>query len=266
MLLFSAVLQCSLASLLLKCYLWSHFVSHKVILFLTPIEIKRLSSLSLWTTCTLWASVWKAFTVLFFLYNKLKPIHFCIRDTACQICLIWWKGQADPQWVAHVSLSDTLLAVNSIMLWLLIYITLLLVLDGQITERTNIMCCVSFSRWVFIYEKGYQSTDTAVSSVFTKMKGVGYTNVSGRETVWDVADYVFPSQVSVWSPGWFIQQLPVPDFFNCTRVSFKPGLSQEALFGQSLRIGSQHLHFMNQAVTLMKISLIQTANVKTIYS
>uniref|UniRef100_A0A8C6Q6P5 P2X purinoceptor n=1 Tax=Nothobranchius furzeri TaxID=105023 RepID=A0A8C6Q6P5_NOTFU len=50
--------------------------------------------------------------------------------------------------------------------------------------------------WVFIYEKGYQSTDTAVSSVFTKMKGVGYTNVSGRETVWDVADYVFPSQVS----------------------------------------------------------------------
>ncbi|XP_017268165.1 P2X purinoceptor 1 isoform X1 [Kryptolebias marmoratus] len=48
--------------------------------------------------------------------------------------------------------------------------------------------------WVFIYEKGYQSTDTAVGSVFTKMKGVGYTNVSGRETIWDVADYVFPSQ------------------------------------------------------------------------
>ncbi|XP_037543513.1 P2X purinoceptor 1 isoform X2 [Nematolebias whitei] len=48
--------------------------------------------------------------------------------------------------------------------------------------------------WVFIYEKGYQSSDTAVSSVFTKMKGVGYTNVSGRETIWDVADYVFPPQ------------------------------------------------------------------------
>uniref|UniRef100_A0A8C5DJN3 P2X purinoceptor n=1 Tax=Gouania willdenowi TaxID=441366 RepID=A0A8C5DJN3_GOUWI len=50
--------------------------------------------------------------------------------------------------------------------------------------------------WVFIYEKGYQSTDTAVSSVFTKMKGVGYTNVSGTERVWDVADYVFPPQVN----------------------------------------------------------------------
>lgn len=50
-------------------------------------------------------------------------------------------------------------------------------------------------RWVFIYEKGYQSTDTAVSSVFSKMKGVGYTNVNGTERIWDVADYVFPSQV-----------------------------------------------------------------------
>eukprot|EP00066_Takifugu_rubripes_P027045 XP_011616311.1 PREDICTED: P2X purinoceptor 1 isoform X3 [Takifugu rubripes] len=48
--------------------------------------------------------------------------------------------------------------------------------------------------WVFIYEKGYQSTDMAVSSVFSKMKGVGYTNVNGTERVWDVADYVFPSQ------------------------------------------------------------------------
>ncbi|XP_074527848.1 P2X purinoceptor 1 isoform X4 [Halichoeres trimaculatus] len=48
--------------------------------------------------------------------------------------------------------------------------------------------------WVFIYEKGYQSTDIAVSSVFTKMKGVGYTNEKGKERVWDVADYVFPPQ------------------------------------------------------------------------
>ncbi|XP_061819112.1 P2X purinoceptor 1 isoform X1 [Nerophis lumbriciformis] len=48
--------------------------------------------------------------------------------------------------------------------------------------------------WEFIYEKGYQSTDTGVSSVYTKMKGVGYTNVSGVQRVWDVADYVFPSQ------------------------------------------------------------------------
>ncbi|XP_038565485.1 P2X purinoceptor 1-like isoform X1 [Micropterus salmoides] len=48
--------------------------------------------------------------------------------------------------------------------------------------------------WVFIYEKGYQTSDTAVSSVFGKMSGVSYTNASGNEMVWDVADYVFPSQ------------------------------------------------------------------------
>ncbi|KPP67605.1 P2X purinoceptor 1-like [Scleropages formosus] len=48
--------------------------------------------------------------------------------------------------------------------------------------------------WVFLYEKGYQSTGSAVSSVLTKMKGVGFTRVNGTERVWDVADYVFPEQ------------------------------------------------------------------------
>ncbi|XP_026183715.1 P2X purinoceptor 1 isoform X2 [Mastacembelus armatus] len=48
--------------------------------------------------------------------------------------------------------------------------------------------------WVFIYENGYQSTDTAISSVYTKMKGVGYTKINGTESVWDVSDYVFPPQ------------------------------------------------------------------------
>ena len=47
-----------------------------------------------------------------------------------------------------------------------------------------------------MYEKGYQISDTAISSVFTKMKGVGYTKENGTERVWDVSDYVFPGQVS----------------------------------------------------------------------
>lgn len=59
------------------------------------------------------------------------------------------------------------------------------------------MFCFSPS-WVFIYEKGYQIEDTAIGSVLTKMKGVGYTTVAGQERVWDVADYVFPEQVCVW--------------------------------------------------------------------
>ncbi|XP_037126537.1 P2X purinoceptor 1-like [Syngnathus acus] len=53
--------------------------------------------------------------------------------------------------------------------------------------------------WVFMYEKGYQSKEYGVSSVFTKVKGVGYTKEGEHSgTVWDVADYVFPPQVGHW--------------------------------------------------------------------
>ncbi|TRY99312.1 hypothetical protein DNTS_004000 [Danionella cerebrum] len=48
--------------------------------------------------------------------------------------------------------------------------------------------------WVFMYEKGYQTVDTAIGSIFTKMKGISFTNTSGKEKIWDVADYVFPEQ------------------------------------------------------------------------
>lgn len=65
---------------------------------------------------------------------------------------------------------------------------------GVVCRLIQLGVLVYIIGWVFIYEKGYQSTDTAVSSVFTKMKGVGYTNDKGKERVWDVADYVFPSQ------------------------------------------------------------------------
>uniref|UniRef100_A0A8C2L900 P2X purinoceptor n=1 Tax=Cyprinus carpio TaxID=7962 RepID=A0A8C2L900_CYPCA len=49
--------------------------------------------------------------------------------------------------------------------------------------------------WVFMYEKGYHAIDTAIGSVFTKMKGVSLTNISGEERIWDAADFVFPEQV-----------------------------------------------------------------------
>ncbi|XP_026228303.1 P2X purinoceptor 1 isoform X3 [Anabas testudineus] len=65
---------------------------------------------------------------------------------------------------------------------------------GVVCRLIQLGVLVYIIGWVFIYEKGYQSTDIAVSSVFTKMKGVGYTNVNGVERVWDVSDYVFPPQ------------------------------------------------------------------------
>lgn len=53
----------------------------------------------------------------------------------------------------------------------------------------------AFVRWVFMYEKGYQAIDIAIGSIFTKMKGVSFTNISGKERIWDAADFVFPEQV-----------------------------------------------------------------------
>uniref|UniRef100_A0A663MK93 P2X purinoceptor n=1 Tax=Athene cunicularia TaxID=194338 RepID=A0A663MK93_ATHCN len=49
--------------------------------------------------------------------------------------------------------------------------------------------------WVFLWEKGYQETDSVVSSVTTKVKGVTLTNTSTLgPRIWDVADYVIPPQ------------------------------------------------------------------------
>ena len=51
------------------------------------------------------------------------------------------------------------------------------------------------------WNKGYQVTDTAVSAVVTKLKGVAYTNFTNltadlNHRVFDVADYVIPPQVN----------------------------------------------------------------------
>lgn len=54
-----------------------------------------------------------------------------------------------------------------------------------------------------IYQKGYQETETVVSGVTTKVKGISMTNLSHipaiGSRVWDVADYVMPPQVSALS-------------------------------------------------------------------
>lgn len=56
--------------------------------------------------------------------------------------------------------------------------------------------CFSPYRWVFLYEKGYQTQDSIVSSVSVKLKGLTMTNESTLGPhIWDVVDYVFPPQV-----------------------------------------------------------------------
>ncbi|KAG9341467.1 hypothetical protein JZ751_019277 [Albula glossodonta] len=65
---------------------------------------------------------------------------------------------------------------------------------GVVCRLIQLIVLVYIIGWVFIYEKGYQVTDKAIGSVYTKMKGVGYTKVNGVQRVWDVDDYVFPEQ------------------------------------------------------------------------
>lgn len=51
-------------------------------------------------------------------------------------------------------------------------------------------------RYVCVLKKGYQDTDTVLSSVTTKVKGIALTNTTELgERVWDVADYIIPPQV-----------------------------------------------------------------------
>ena len=64
--------------------------------------------------------------------------------------------------------------------------------------------------YVMVYNKGYQEAEAVVSAVTTKVKGVTLTNYTDVELeavprewrglynrVWDVTDYVVPSQVGV---------------------------------------------------------------------
>lgn len=64
-----------------------------------------------------------------------------------------------------------------------------------------------------MWEKGYQETDSVVSSVTTKAKGVAVTNTSQLGfRIWDVADYVIPAQV--WLGVTSVRRKPFADFVH----------------------------------------------------
>lgn len=51
-------------------------------------------------------------------------------------------------------------------------------------------------RYVCILKKGYQDTDSVISSVTIKVKGLALTNTTDLGLrVWDEADYIVPPQV-----------------------------------------------------------------------
>lgn len=57
---------------------------------------------------------------------------------------------------------------------------------------------------MFLIKKSYQDIDTSLqSAVVTKVKGVAYTNTTMLgERLWDVADFVIPSQVRSLCRTW----------------------------------------------------------------
>ncbi|XP_006899854.1 PREDICTED: P2X purinoceptor 1 [Elephantulus edwardii] len=66
---------------------------------------------------------------------------------------------------------------------------------GIIFRLIQLVVLVYVVGWVFVYEKGYQTSSGLISSVSVKLKGLAVTKLpGGGHQVWDVADYVFPSQ------------------------------------------------------------------------
>ncbi|XP_038618506.1 P2X purinoceptor 4 [Tachyglossus aculeatus] len=66
---------------------------------------------------------------------------------------------------------------------------------GLMNRAVQLLILAYVIGWVFLWEKGYQETDSVVSSVTTKVKGVTKTNTSNLGVrIWDVADYVVPAQ------------------------------------------------------------------------
>ncbi|CAO2629553.1 P2X purinoceptor 4 [Lemmus lemmus] len=66
---------------------------------------------------------------------------------------------------------------------------------GLMNRLVQLLILAYVIGWVFVWEKGYQETDSVVSSVTTKAKGVAVTNTSELGfRIWDVADYVIPAQ------------------------------------------------------------------------
>uniref|UniRef100_A0A8C7ZUD6 P2X purinoceptor n=1 Tax=Oryzias sinensis TaxID=183150 RepID=A0A8C7ZUD6_9TELE len=66
---------------------------------------------------------------------------------------------------------------------------------GIVFRFTQLLVVLYVVGYVCVVQKGYQETDSVISTVTTKVKGFAYTNTSDMDPrMWDVADYVIPPQ------------------------------------------------------------------------
>uniref|UniRef100_A0A3P9HS85 Uncharacterized protein n=1 Tax=Oryzias latipes TaxID=8090 RepID=A0A3P9HS85_ORYLA len=64
---------------------------------------------------------------------------------------------------------------------------------GIVFRFTQLLVVLYVVGYVCVVQKGYQETDSVISTVTTKVKGFAYTNTSDMDPrMWDVADYVIP--------------------------------------------------------------------------
>ncbi|XP_062868134.1 P2X purinoceptor 4a [Trichomycterus rosablanca] len=66
---------------------------------------------------------------------------------------------------------------------------------GAVNRLCQFIVLVYIAGYVCYLKKGYQDTDSVISSVTTKVKGLALTNVTGLGLrLWDEADYIVPPQ------------------------------------------------------------------------
>ncbi|XP_065830397.1 P2X purinoceptor 4-like [Oscarella lobularis] len=65
---------------------------------------------------------------------------------------------------------------------------------GLIYRLVQLGVIVYIIGYVIVIKKGYQETDTVLSSVTAKMKGMALVKGNHTDAIWDVADYVVPPQ------------------------------------------------------------------------
>ncbi|XP_067307608.1 P2X purinoceptor 4a-like isoform X2 [Pseudorasbora parva] len=64
-----------------------------------------------------------------------------------------------------------------------------------VMHRLYQIIVILYILWYVILRRGHQDTDTVLSSVTTKVKGIALTNTTELgEQIWDVADYIIPPQ------------------------------------------------------------------------
>ncbi|KAK3524604.1 hypothetical protein QTP70_029910, partial [Hemibagrus guttatus] len=107
---------------------------------------------------------------------------------------------------------------------------------GAINRLAQALVIAYIVGYVCVLKKGYQDTDTVISSVTTKVKGLALTNTTDLGLrVWDEADYIVPPQVVHCSK----KEKEENSFFVLTNLNITPNQTQSQCAEQDVAKGVQ---------------------------